>query len=70
MLEVAIGREIRAFRKKLDITVAELAKATNISLGMLAFCGQIATIVLDLSALAHDFVQISRYPGLIPDNDR
>jgi transcriptional regulator with XRE-family HTH domain len=36
VLEVAIGREIRAFRKKLDITVAELATATNISLGMLS----------------------------------
>ncbi|RUX03486.1 MerR family transcriptional regulator, partial [Mesorhizobium sp. M8A.F.Ca.ET.059.01.1.1] len=32
VLEVAIGREVRAFRKKLGITVADLAVATDISL--------------------------------------
>ncbi|TIX11399.1 MAG: helix-turn-helix transcriptional regulator, partial [Mesorhizobium sp.] len=36
VLEVAIGREVRAFRKKLGITVADLATATDISLGMLS----------------------------------
>lgn len=36
VLEVAIGREVRAFRKKLGITVADLAITTNISLGMLS----------------------------------
>lgn len=36
VLEVAIGREVRAFRKKLGITMAELATATSISLGMLS----------------------------------
>ena len=36
VLEVAIGREVRAFRKKLGITVADLAVATDISLGMLS----------------------------------
>lgn len=36
VLEVAIGREVRAFRKKLGLTVADLASATNISLGMLS----------------------------------
>jgi len=36
VLEIAIGREVRAFRKKLGITVADLAAATNISLGMLS----------------------------------
>lgn len=36
VLEVAIGREVRGFRKKLGITVADLAAATNISLGMLS----------------------------------
>lgn len=36
VLEVAIGREVRAFRKKLGITVADLAAATDISLGMLS----------------------------------
>ena len=35
-MEVAIGREVRAFRKKLGITVADLAAATDISLGMLS----------------------------------
>ncbi|MCB1486702.1 MAG: helix-turn-helix transcriptional regulator [Bauldia sp.] len=36
VLEVAIGREVRAFRKKLGITVAELAAATSLSIGMLS----------------------------------
>ncbi len=36
VLEVAIGREVRAFRKKLGIPVADLAQATNLSLGMLS----------------------------------
>jgi transcriptional regulator with XRE-family HTH domain len=36
VLEVAIGHEVRAFRKKLGITVADLAATTNISLGMLS----------------------------------
>jgi transcriptional regulator with XRE-family HTH domain len=35
-LEVAIGREVRAFRKKLGLTVADLAAATSISPGMLS----------------------------------
>ncbi|MBI5015665.1 MAG: helix-turn-helix transcriptional regulator [Deltaproteobacteria bacterium] len=35
-LEVAIGREVRAFRKKLDMTVVELAKAAGVSAGMLS----------------------------------
>jgi len=36
VLEVAIGREVRASRKKLGVTVADLAAATSISLGMLS----------------------------------
>ena len=36
VLEVAIGREVRAARKKLGITVADLATSTGISLGMLS----------------------------------
>lgn len=36
VLEVAIGHEVRAFRKQLGITVADLAAATDISLGMLS----------------------------------
>ena len=35
-LEVAIGREVRDFRKKLDMTVAELAKIAGMSAGMLS----------------------------------
>lgn len=36
VLEVAIGREVRAFRNKLGITVADLAQAAGLSLGMLS----------------------------------
>jgi len=35
-LEVAIGREVREFRRKLDMTVAELARLANLSAGMLS----------------------------------
>lgn len=35
-LEMAIGREVRACRKKLGITVSDLATATGMSLGMLS----------------------------------
>lgn len=36
VLEVAIGRELRAFRRQQGITVAELAVMTNLSIGMLS----------------------------------
>ena len=36
VLEVAIGREIRAFRKQQGITVADLSKLTDLSIGMLS----------------------------------
>lgn len=36
VLEVAIGREVRAFRKQKEITVAELATMTGLSIGMLS----------------------------------
>ena len=36
VLEVAIGRELRAFRRQKDITVAELAVLTGLSIGMLS----------------------------------
>ncbi|MEP5153461.1 XRE family transcriptional regulator [Planktotalea sp.] len=36
VLEVAIGREVRAFRKQKEITVAELATKTGLSIGMLS----------------------------------
>lgn len=35
-LEVAIGREVRDFRKKLDMTVVELARLAGLSAGMLS----------------------------------
>ena len=35
-LEVSIGRQVRTFRKKLDLTVARLAKLADISIGMLS----------------------------------
>ena len=35
-LEVAIGREVRIFRKELDMTVMELARAAGLSTGMLS----------------------------------
>lgn len=36
MLEVAIGREVRTFRNKLGITASHLARAADLSLGMLS----------------------------------
>jgi transcriptional regulator with XRE-family HTH domain len=36
VLEVAIGREVRAHRRKQQITVAELAQITGLSIGMLS----------------------------------
>ncbi|PWR02663.1 MerR family transcriptional regulator [Meridianimarinicoccus roseus] len=35
-LEVAIGREVRAFRHQQDMTVAELSEKTGLSMGMLS----------------------------------
>lgn len=36
VLEVAIGREVRAFRRQQEITVAELSATTGLSIGMLS----------------------------------
>ncbi|MEP5729390.1 MAG: XRE family transcriptional regulator [Sulfitobacter sp.] len=36
VLEIAIGRQVRAFRKQQEITVAELSATTGISIGMLS----------------------------------
>src|SRR5258707_1989696 len=36
LLEVAIGREVRACRNKLGISISDLSAATGISLGMLS----------------------------------
>lgn len=35
-LEIAIGREVRAFRRRQEITVAELSAQTGLSIGMLS----------------------------------
>jgi transcriptional regulator with XRE-family HTH domain len=35
-LEIAIGREVRLFRTKMDLTIAELAKLAGLSTGMLS----------------------------------
>jgi transcriptional regulator with XRE-family HTH domain len=35
-LEASIGRQVRAFRKKLDVTVTELARQAEVSSGMLS----------------------------------
>jgi transcriptional regulator with XRE-family HTH domain len=35
-LELAIGREVRGFRRKIDMTVADLARAAGLSAGMLS----------------------------------
>lgn len=55
VLEVAIGREVRAYRKKLGITVADLAAATNLSLGMLSKIenGITSPSLSTLQSLAH-----------------
>ena len=36
LLEEAIGREVKTFREKLGITISELAKAADMSAGMLS----------------------------------
>ena len=36
VLEVAIGREVRAFRRQKELTVAEMASITGLSIGMLS----------------------------------
>lgn len=53
-LEAAIGHEVRAYRKKLGITVSDLASATGISLGMLSKIenGNISPSLTTLQALS------------------
>ena len=36
LLEEAIGRQVRQYREKLGLTIAELAKAAEMSAGMLS----------------------------------
>jgi len=53
-LEMAIGHEVRTFRKKLGITVADMAAATGISVGMLSKIenGNISPSLTTLQALS------------------
>ena len=53
-LEMAIGHEVRTYRKKLGITVADLAAATGMSVGMLSKIenGNIAPSLTALQALS------------------
>jgi len=53
-LEMAIGHEVRIFRKKLGITVADLAAATGMSVGMLSKIenGNISASLSTLQALS------------------
>jgi transcriptional regulator with XRE-family HTH domain len=53
-LELAIGREVRNFRRKLDMTVAELAKQSALSAGMLSKIenGQTSPSLATLQALS------------------
>lgn len=55
VLEVAIGREVRAFRKQQGITVADLAQATGLSIGMLSKIenGNTSASLTTLQSLAH-----------------
>lgn len=55
VLEVAIGREVRAFRKQQNITVADLAQLTGLSIGMLSKIenGNTSPSLTTLQLLAH-----------------
>lgn len=54
VLEVAIGRELRAFRRQQGITVADLSRATGLSIGMLSKIenGQTSPSLTTLQTLA------------------
>lgn len=55
VLEVAIGRALRAFRRQKGITVADLSVLTGLSIGMLSKIenGNISPSLTSLQALAH-----------------
>ncbi|MDB9808377.1 MAG: XRE family transcriptional regulator [Loktanella sp.] len=55
VLEVAIGREVRAFRRKKGITVADLSQSTGLSIGMLSKIenGNTSPSLTTLQTLAH-----------------
>ncbi|MGB3177497.1 MAG: XRE family transcriptional regulator [Albidovulum sp.] len=55
VLEVAIGREVRAFRHQAGITVADLSRRTGLSIGMLSKIenGNTSPSLTTLQTLAH-----------------
>ncbi len=55
VLEVAIGREVRAFRKKKNMTVSQLSQASDSSVGMLSKIenGATSPSLSTLQALSH-----------------
>ncbi|SMD08134.1 MULTISPECIES: helix-turn-helix domain-containing protein [Primorskyibacter] len=55
VLEVAIGKEVRAFRRQQNMTVFELAEATGLSIGMLSKIenGNTSPSLTTLQALSH-----------------
>ncbi|MCV2871977.1 XRE family transcriptional regulator [Defluviimonas sp. WL0050] len=55
VLEVAIGREVRAFRHQAGMTVADLSKRTGLSIGMLSKIenGNISPSLSTLQSLSH-----------------
>ncbi len=55
VLEVAIGREVRAQRRKQEITVADLSASTGISIGMLSKIenGNTSPSLTTLQSLSH-----------------
>ncbi|WP_166418304.1 helix-turn-helix domain-containing protein [Cochlodiniinecator piscidefendens] len=55
VLEVAIGKEVRAFRRQKGLTVAELAQITGLSIGMLSKIenGNISPSLTTLQTLAN-----------------
>ncbi|MEM7176778.1 MAG: XRE family transcriptional regulator [Pseudomonadota bacterium] len=57
VLEAAIGREVRDLRKERDLTVADLAQASGLSVGMLSKIenGAISPSLTSLQALARAF---------------
>jgi transcriptional regulator with XRE-family HTH domain len=57
VLEVAIGREVRSFRKQQKMTVADLSKLTDISIGMLSKIenGNTSPSLTTLQSLANAF---------------
>ncbi len=51
-LEVAIGREVRAFRRQQGMTVADLASVSGLSIGMLSKIDQATAVFAILIIIA------------------